>query len=554
MEMHLTSQVDDTRGPAPHKWMTLFAACVALFMAILDNLVLNVAIPTINSDLAPTTSQLQWIISAYTLVFASLQITAGGLGDRYGRKKFFMIGIAFFSLTSGAAIFVESTETLIAIRAMMGLGGALIMPLSLSLIADAFPAEERGRALGIWSAISVSGLALGPIVGGFIVENWSWQWIFLINVPIGLGAFLLTLAMVRESRDTSGDTTIDIPGTVAVSVAIGLLTWGLIRAGEEGWGAPEVGLSLAASLVVFGVFVLIEQRVRRPMVPLGLFRSRMFTGANITALAVSFLISGLAFTGTMYFQNIHDYTPIEAGLTMLPMVILMMVMSPFVGTLIGRVSTRNLTLIGMLITGSGALMYLRASVEASYLDVLPAMLLVGAGNSFLFAPMTTAVMNSVPAAQIGVGSAVNGAVRETGFAFGVAVLGALANQTYRDSFHANDEVETLSQQDNGALAPVFDTVGEGINFAGNWVRSIDAFASLPEPVLAAIDQASSQAFIDGMHFAFIITGLLTVLAAVGTWLLIGPDAPSKQVAVADAPRLEPSVEDSAGFATGPVGE
>ncbi|MDQ4044373.1 MAG: MFS transporter, partial [Chloroflexota bacterium] len=194
MDAHLTSQVDDARGPAPHKWLTLLAACVALFMAILDNLVLNVAIPTINRDLAPTTAQLQWIISAYTLVFASLQITAGGLGDRYGRKRFFLIGVAFFSMSSGAAILVESTASLIAIRALMGLGGALIMPLSLSLIADAFPAEERGKALGLWSAISVSGLAVGPIVGGLVVEYTSWHWIFLINLPIGIGAFLLTWA------------------------------------------------------------------------------------------------------------------------------------------------------------------------------------------------------------------------------------------------------------------------------------------------------------------------------------------------------------------------
>jgi EmrB/QacA subfamily drug resistance transporter len=545
--------MDRERGPAPHKWLTLIAACVALFMSILDNLVLNVAIPTINADLAPSTAQLQWIISAYTLVFASLQITGGGLGDRYGRKKFFLAGIAAFSLTSGAAIFVESTEALIAVRALMGIGGALIMPLSLSLIADAFPAEERGKALGLWSAISVSGLALGPIVGGFIVEHWTWHWIFLINVPIGAAAFALTWMSVRESRDTSGDTTVDIPGTVTVSLAIGLLTWGLIKAGEEGWTSSMVVGSMVASAVAFALFIAIEQRVRRPMVPLGLFRSRMFTGANITALIVAFLISGLAFTGTMYFQNVHDYTPIESGMTMLPMVAVMMIMSPITGSLIGRVQIRTLILIGLLITGSGALFWLRASVDADYWTVLPAMVLVGLGNSFLFAPMTTGVMNSVPAGQVGVGSAVNGAVRETGFAFGVAVLGAIANQTYHDSFTKSDEIGALREQGGGAFAPIADTVGDSISYAGNWVRSIEAFDKLPAPVLTTIDQVSSQAYVDGMHAAFIITGLLTVVAAFGTWLLIGPDQPAPHAAEAPAEvrELAPQL---GGVAPGPVGE
>lgn len=552
MEMHGMSAVDDTRGPAPHKWLTLAAACVALFMAILDNLVLNVAIPTINADLEPSTAQLQWIISAYTLVFASLQITAGGLGDRYGRKKFFLAGVAFFSLTSAATALVDSTEALIALRALMGIGGALIMPLSLSLIADAFPAEERGKALGLWSAISVSGLALGPIVGGFIVENWTWHWIFLINVPIGAAAFVLTVLAVRESRDPSGNTTIDIPGTVSVSAAVGLLTWGLIKAGEEGWSSAMVVGSLVAAAIMFAVFIAIEQRVERPMVPLGLFRSRMFTGANITALIVAFLISGLAFTGTMYFQNVHDYSPIESGLTMLPMVAVMMIMSPITGGLIGRVQIRTLILIGLLITGSGALFWLRASVDASYWTVLPAMMLVGLGNSFLFAPMTTGVMNSVPAAQVGVGSAVNGAVRETGFAFGVAVLGAIANQAYNDSFSKSGEIASLRQQDGGALQPVVDLVGNSINYAGNWIRSIEEFQQLPAPVTDTLDAVSSQAYVDGMHAAFIITGLLTVVAAFGTWLLIGPDQPSTRPAEAEVE--EPRLSSQTGMAAGPVGE
>jgi hypothetical protein len=289
------------------------------------------------------------------------------------------------------------------------------------------------------------------------------------------------------------------------------------------------------------------------MVPLGLFRSRMFTGANVTALIVAFLISGLAFTGTMYFQNVHDYTPIESGMTMLPMVAVMMIMSPITGGLVGRVQIRTLILIGLLISGTGALFWLRASVDASYWTVLPAMMLVGLGNSFLFAPMTTGVMNSVPAAQVGVGSAVNGAVRETGFAFGVAVLGAIANQTYHDSFAKSGEVASLREQNGGALAPVVDLVGNSINYAGNWIRSIEQFQALPAPAKDVLDAVSSQAYVDGMHAAFIITGLLTVVAAFGTWVLIGPDLPAPQTAPAHEPERAHEASPS-GLATGPVGE
>jgi hypothetical protein len=217
------------------------------------------------------------------------------------------------------------------------------------------------------------------------------------------------------------------------------------------------------------------------------------------------------------------------------------------------VPIRTLILIGLLITGSGALLWLRASVDAGYLTVLPAMLMVGLGNSFLFAPMTAGVMNSVPAGQIGVGSAVNGAVRETGFAFGVAVLGAMANQTYKDSFTRSGDIEGLREQSGSSLSPVLDIVGDSINFAGNWVRSVDAFEALPAPVVDTIDRVSSQAFVDGMHDAFILTGVLTVVAAFLTWLLIGPDTPSHQVATSHEPARAPEAT-SAGLAAGPVGE
>ena len=237
------------------KWWTLIAACFALFMAILDNLVVNIALPTISRELNATTTQLQWIVSAYTLIFASLQITAGGLGDRLGRKRWFLFGLGLFTVASLFGALSQNITMLIAARAMQGLGAAFIMPLSLSLISVAFPPEERGKALGIWSAISVSGLALGPIVGGFLVQYANWHWVFIINIPIGIVAFFVASAVVQESRDTSGTVALDIPGTALITGAIASLTWGLIEAGDRGWGDTLILAAFAAAAVLTAAFI-----------------------------------------------------------------------------------------------------------------------------------------------------------------------------------------------------------------------------------------------------------------------------------------------------------
>ena len=505
------------------KWFTLVAACFALFMAILDNLVVNVALPTISEDFSPTPSQIQWIISAYTLVFASLQITAGGLGDRLGRKRFFLIGVAIFTATSALAALVRSTEWLIAARAVQGLGAAFIMPLSLSLISAAFPPEERGKALGIWSAISVSGLALGPIVGGFIVEYFAWQWIFLINVPIGIAAFLVTSAVVRETRDESGTVATDLPGTITVTGAIAALTWALIEAGERGWGDPLIATGLAISAVLFAAFIVIEQRTAKPMVPLRFFRSTTFTGANIVAFFISFLISGVAFSMTLYQQNIHDFSPVRTGMAMLPLVVTMMIFAPLSGSLVTRIGSSKLIALGMLITGSSAFLFLRSGVSASYIDIVPAMVTMGFGNALIFAPMTTAVLNSVESDKSGVASAVNGAVRETGFAFGVALLGSIMNQTYRASFDRAPEITQLRDTSNpalGPLQPALDAIREGTNYAGRIIENPVLFPGLPAEIAASIRLASSRAFIEGMDRAFIISGVAIIVAAVVALYLI----------------------------------
>ena len=517
------------------KWYTLAAACIVLFMVMLDNLVVNVAMPTISREFSASTSALQWIVSAYTLVFASLQITAGGLGDRFGRKRWFLIGILLFGVTSAVAAFSQSVEMLIVARAFQGLAAAFILPLSLSLVSAAFPPEERGRAIGIWTAISVSGLAFGPIIGGFVVQYFTWNWVFLINIPIVVIAYLLASGSVRESRDTSGTVATDIPGTVLVTAAIASLTWGLIEAGERGWTSPFVIATLGVAAVLFAAFIWVESRTERPMVPLSFFRSSTFTGANIDSFFISFMIAGIAFSLTLYQQNVQGMSPIRTGLTLLPMVLTQMALTPLVGSLINRVGPRRMISVGMLIVAGAGLLFLRTSATGSFGDIIPAMIVMGAGMSLVFAPMTTSVLNSVPTEKAGVASAVNGATRETGFAFGIALLGTIMNRTYQEQYAADASIGQLRATTEAAGVPLgglIDFIGEGMNAAGWVVEDPRLFTDLP-PVafaqlqasgfLTIIRQASSEAFVSGMHSAFIVSSIVLAGAAVLSWFLIRDD-------------------------------
>ena len=516
--MHTRSRVETSPNL---KWYTLLAACFALFMAILDNLVVNVALPTIARDLDASTTQLQWIVSAYTLVFASLQITAGGLGDRFGRKRWFVIGTALFTGTSLLAAFAGNIETLIAARALQGLGAALIMPLSLSLISDAFPPEERGKALGIWSAVSVSGLALGPIVGGVIVEYAAWNWIFLVNLPVGLAALAVTALVVRESRDTSGTVATDIPGTLLITAAIGALTWGLIEAGNRGWDDGLIVGALSTAVALGAVFLWVEARTARPMVPLRFFRSATFSGANLVAFAIAFAISGFAFFWTLYQQNINGMSAVRTGLSLVPMVLVMMAASPVAGLLIGRIGPSRLIGLGTLISASGILLFLRGGVDASYLDILPSLLVIGFGNSLIFAPMTTAVLNSVESAKSGVASAVNGAVREIGTAFGIALLGTVMNRVYQDRFAASAAVTDLrADPAREPVRPLVDLVGSGAGFAGRVVEDGRLFPGLDAGVAARLRDASAAAFIAGMDQAVVLAALAMAGAGILAFVMI----------------------------------
>ncbi|MGH2549474.1 MAG: MFS transporter [Thermomicrobiales bacterium] len=508
------------------KWFVLAASCFGLFMALLDNLVVNVALPTMQRDLDASTSQLQWIVSAYTLVFASLQITGGGLGDRFGRKRWFLIGLVIFTGTSFVAAFVNSIEQLIVVRAIQGLGAALIMPLSLSLISAAFPPEERGRAIGIWSAVSVSSLALGPVVGGLIIEYTSWHWIFLINVPIGIIAFLVTQAVVQETRDESGTVATDVPGTILITGAIASLTYALIQAGDRGWGDSLIVAAFGAAFVLGVAFVWVEARTERPMVPLRFFKSRNFTGANIDAFMISFGLTGVSFFLTLYQQNVHGFSPVRTGLASLPIVVSMMVLSPITGGLVNTLGSRKLIAAGMAITGGGFFLMLLSGVEASYWRLLPSFIVMGVGMSGIWAPMTTAVLNSVDPEKSGIASAVNGAIREIGTAFGVALLGTIASRAYVDKYSTDGTISGLKADPaNAPIVGWIDEIGKNAVSAG-----ASGVSFIPEDLrtqfsgaLQTLELRSSIAFMSGMDRAIILSGIGLLVTAVVSYVLIRDD-------------------------------
>ncbi|MCC6792691.1 MAG: MFS transporter, partial [Thermomicrobiales bacterium] len=463
---------------------------------------------------------LQWVVSAYTLVFASLQITAGGLGDRFGRKRWFLAGLAIFTATSALAAFSQSIEMLILMRALQGLGAAFIMPLSLSLISASFPPEERGKAVGIWGAISVSGIALGPVVGGVLVEYASWHWVFLINVPIGFLAFFVASAVVRETRDESGTVATDVTGTVLVTAAIAALTWGLIEAGNRGWGDSLILAALVGAAVIGLVFIYIESKMDRPMVPLSFFRSGSFTGANIDSFMISFAIAGVAFFMTLYQQNVHNFSAVKTGLALLPMVVVTMFMSPIAGGAINRIGPRRMITFGMVVTGIGVFLFLRSSVEASYLDIVPAFVVMGFGMSFIWAPMTTAVLNSVPSDKSGIASAINGAIREIGTAFGIALLGTMANTTYKDAFRDSATTERLRTEGDGNVQAALDFVGNGASEAGHVLEKVPFSANIGGDIVSQIRDASSHAFIKGMDQAMIVGAVALVIAGIVSYFIV----------------------------------
>jgi len=403
---------------------TLAIVSIALFMVTLDNLVVTTALPSIRADLGASIEGLEWTVNAYTLAFAVLLLTGAALGDRFGRRRMFVIGLGIFTLASAGAALAPTTGALIGARAVQGLGAAIVAPLTLTLLSTAFPAEKRGIALGIWSGVSGLGVALGPVVGGAVIDGISWQWIFWLNVPIGLVLAPVAARVLQESYGPARR--LDLGGLVLASAGLLGLTFGIVRGNGQGWTSPQILASLIAGALFLVAFVIWELRQKEPMLPMRFFRSRAFSATNGVSFAMYFGIFGSIFLLAQFFQSVQGYSPLEAGLRTLPWTGMPMIVAPLAGAFSDRIGSRPLMAAGLALQAI-ALVWIHQvnAVDVPYGLLVPAFVMGGTGMALVFAPAANAVLSSVRPEEAGQASGATNAIRELGGVLGVAVLASV---------------------------------------------------------------------------------------------------------------------------------
>ena len=403
---------------------TFVITSVALFMATLDNLVVTTSLPVIRGDLGASIEDLEWTVNAYTLSFAVFLLTGAALGDRFGRRRMFVIGLGIFTGASVAAALAPSVDALIAARAVQGLGGAIVTPLTLTILSAAVSPEKRGVALGAWGGIGGLAVASGPLIGGAVVEGISWQWIFWLNVPIGL--VLIPLAYFRLKETYGPASRLDLPGLALVSTGLLGIVWGLVRGNAVGWSSPQIVGSLALGAVLTAAFVLWELRAPAPMLPMRFFRSRAFAAANLASLFMFFGMFGAIFLLAQFLQTVQGYSPLDAGLRILPWTAMPIFIAPIAGALSDRIGGRPLMATGLALQAIG-LGWLAAvsTPTVPYSQLVPGFVVSGIGMALFFAPVANVVLSAVLPREEGKASGANNAIRELGGVFGVAVLASV---------------------------------------------------------------------------------------------------------------------------------
>jgi EmrB/QacA subfamily drug resistance transporter len=407
---------------------TFAIVSVALFMVVLDNLVVTTALPSIRADLGATIQSLEWTVNAYTLSYAVLLLTGAALGDRFGRRRMFVLGLGIFTLASAAAAIAPTTGALIAARAVQGVGAAIVTPLTLTLLADAIPSERRGLAIGAWSGVSGLGIALGPVVGGAVVDGISWQWIFWLNVPIGLALMPLAARRLAESHGPSRS--LDLRGLVLAAAGLLGLVYGIVRGAELGWTSTTVLSSLIAGAALLGGFLAWQHRAKEPMLPLRFFRSRAFSAVNGVSFSMYFGVFGSIFLLAQFFQVTQGYSPLEAGLRTLPWTGMPMIVAPIAGMLSDRIGSRPLMATGLALQ-AGAIAWLAtvSSPTVPYGELVVPFAMAGIGMALVFAPAANAVLGAVRPAEAGQASGATNAIREVGGVLGIAVLTTVFSST-----------------------------------------------------------------------------------------------------------------------------
>jgi EmrB/QacA subfamily drug resistance transporter len=484
----------------PRRWVVLGVMCLSLLLIVMDNTIVNVALPTLQRDLDASTGQLQWVVDAYILVFAGLLLTMGALSDRFGRRGALAIGLTVMGSASVLSSFATSADQLIATRALMGIGGALIMPATLSILTNVFTdRRERAQAIAIWSATAGAAVAIGPVTGGWLLEHFWWGSVFLVNVPVVLVAVVLGQLYVPTSRDPAAPR-VDLPGALLSIVGLVTLVWAIIE-GAHGWTDPLVLGAFALSAVLLGGFVLWERHTPTPMLDIGFFRSARFSAASGALMLTFFAMLGSLFLLTQFLQSVLGYTALETGVRLLPMAAVQMVVAPLSAKLVERVGTKVIVATGLAVAATGLLIASRLTAGAGYPDVLVALVVLAAGLAMVMPPATESIMGSLPPAKAGVGSAVNDTTRQVGAALGVAVLGSVMSSTYRPRIR--DAISGVPVPGDVAAA-VTDQIGAAMEVA-------DRLGGEPGRLLG---DAAAAGFADGMATAFLIGAAALLLGAV----------------------------------------
>ena len=492
------------------RWWILTVLCSSLLVIVLDNSILNVAIPTIINDLRATNSQLQWIVDSYTLVFAGLLLTAGALGDKFGRRGALQLGFAIFGIGSILAAMSGTADQLVGTRALMGIGGAFIMPATLSIITNLFPPHERGRAIGVWAGVAGLGAALGPLTGGFLVEHFYWGSVFLVNVPIVVIGLVAGFVLIPNSKDPSAPK-LDPIGAVLSITALTALLFAIIEAPAEGWGDPTILATLATGVVLLVGFVSWERHTDHPMLDVTFFANPRFSAASGSITVVFFAMFGSIFLLTQYFQFVLAYTPLQTGVRMLPFALTMMVVAPTSSRVVERIGTKVTVTAGMSLVTVGLLSMAMLQVDSSYVQVAVRLMVMAAGMGLTMAPATESVMGSLPLGKACVGSAVNDTTRQVGGALGVAIIGSVLASVYGG--RVGDFL-------TGVGAPEAAIEGAASSLGGAEIVAGQASAAQG----AELMRVANQAFVDAMHVGVIVAASATAVGAVMAFIFLPAQA------------------------------
>jgi len=496
-------------GKARGRWI-LAATILGSSMVFIDGTVVNVALPALQANLNATAVDVQWVVESYALFLAALLLLGGSLGDHFGRRRIYAIGVVLFALASIWCGLSPSIGQLIAARAVQGIGGAMLVPGSLAIISASFPEDERGQAIGTWSGSTAITTAMGPVIGGWLIEHVSWRAVFFLNLPLAVAVLLLVVRYVPESRNEEESSKLDFLGATFATLSLGAIVYGLIESSRLGLQSPVVIAALSAGVIIFAAFILVEARVRHPMMPLTLFSSRNFAGANLLTL---FLYSSLA--GTLYFMplnliQVQGYTATAAGAATLPFILIMFLLSRWSGGLVKRYGARLPLVVGPIIAAVGFVLFLRPGVGGSYFTTFfPAIVVLGLGMAISVAPLTTTVMNSVKESHAGIASGVNNAVSRTAGLLAVAIFGLIMFQAFNGC---------LEQRLNAMPIPV--EVRQALNTERLKLAAAEIPRSVNEETRVTIKQTISECFVLGFRRVMLVGAALALAGSLLAWLMI----------------------------------